>query len=167
MKSKDELLNRDKVSVCRRETTGNMVWDKIVSIDEVVPIKNRVYDLTVESTRNFMTLDCIGVKDTFHLAGVAAKSNVTRGVPRLKELLKVTQNPKAISLTITLKPEYRGSKEKARQVAQDLELTLLKDITIKTAVYFDPSDEESKIEESMEKLDVKEEVEDPKERLSK
>ena len=78
--------------------------------------------------------------NTFHLAGVAAKSNVTRGVPRLKELLKVTHNPKAISLTIHLKPEFRGSKEKARQVAQDLELTLLKDITVKTGIYFDPAE---------------------------
>ena len=88
--------------------------------------------------------------NTFHLAGVAAKSNVTRGVPRLKELLKVTHNPKAISLTIHLKPEFRGSKEKARQVAQDLELTLLKDITVKTGIYFDPpenNDELSTIEE--------------------
>jgi len=85
--------------------------------------------------------------NTFHLAGVAAKSNVTRGVPRLKELLKVTHNPKAISLTVYLKPEYRGSKDKARQVAQDLELTLLKDITVKTAVYFDPDDSETIVEE--------------------
>jgi DNA-directed RNA polymerase II subunit RPB1 len=81
--------------------------------------------------------------NTFHLAGVAAKSNVTRGVPRLKELLKVTQNPKAISLTVTLRKEIRDSKEKARKVAQDLELTLLKDITVKAAIYYDPDDSES------------------------
>jgi len=85
--------------------------------------------------------------NTFHLAGVAAKSNVTRGVPRLKELLKVTQNPKAISLTVTLKPEIRDSKEKARKVAQDLELTLLKDITVKAAIYYDPDDSESVLQE--------------------
>ena len=85
--------------------------------------------------------------NTFHLAGVAAKSNVTRGVPRLKELLKVTQNPKAISLTVTLKPEFRESREKARKVAQDLELTLLKDITVKAAIYYDPDDSESVLEE--------------------
>jgi DNA-directed RNA polymerase beta' subunit len=85
--------------------------------------------------------------NTFHLAGVAAKSNVTRGVPRLKELLKVTQNPKAISLTVTLRPEIRDSKEKARKVAQDLELTLLKDITVKAAIYYDPDDSESVLEE--------------------
>ena len=85
--------------------------------------------------------------NTFHLAGVAAKSNVTRGVPRLKELLKVTQNPKATSLTIYLKPEYRTSKERAREVAQDLELTLLRDIVTKTAIYYDPKDDKTVIEE--------------------
>ncbi len=132
---------------CRREMTGDVIWDTIKSIKEIAPMKDRVYDLTVATTRNFMTMDCIGVKDTFHLAGVAAKSNVTRGVPRLKELLKVTQNPKAISLTVTLKPEIRDSKEKARKVAQDLELTLLKDITVKAAIYYDPDDSESVLEE--------------------
>ena len=66
---------------------------------------------------------------------------MTRGVPRLKELLKVTQNPKAISLSIPLKKEFRDSIDKAREVAQDLELTLLKDIVNKTAIYYDPSDE--------------------------
>lgn len=81
--------------------------------------------------------------NTFHLAGVAAKSNVTRGVPRLKELLKVTKSPKAISLTIYLKPEFRESKEKAREVAQDLELTMLKDVAKRVAIYYDPKDEET------------------------
>ncbi len=85
--------------------------------------------------------------NTFHLAGVAAKSNVTRGVPRLKELLKVTKSPKAISLTIPLKREYREDKEKARLAAQDLELTLLRDVTTRAAIYFDPSDSESVLEE--------------------
>ena len=80
--------------------------------------------------------------NTFHLAGVAAKSNMTRGVPRLKELLKVTQNPKATSLTVFLKPEFRTKKEKAREVAQDLELTLLRDITINARIYFDPTEVE-------------------------
>jgi len=129
---------------------SDVVWDEITELIYLDDPKEFVYDFTVPGNDSFMVDDAIMVHNTlntFHLAGVAAKSNVTRGVPRLKELLKVTQNPKAISLTISLKPEYRGSKEKARQVAQDLELTLLKDITLKTAVYFDPSDEESKITE--------------------
>jgi DNA-directed RNA polymerase II subunit RPB1 len=90
--------------------------------------------------------------NTFHLAGVASKSNVTRGVPRLKEVLKVTQNPKAISLTIPLKKEYRNSKAKAREVSQELELTLLRDMTIKTAIYYDPKDSDSVLKEDRELL---------------
>ena len=149
---KQDILNQQfsqnaTERVCRRDTTREVVWDPIKSIKEVVPIKNLVYDLTVAETRNFMTHSGHLCRDTFHLAGVAAKSNVTRGVPRLKELLKVTHNPKAISLTVYLKPEFRGSKDKARQVAQDLELTLLKDIAVKTAIYYDPSDSETVVEE--------------------
>ena len=85
--------------------------------------------------------------NTFHQAGVAAKSAMTRGVPRLKELLKVTKNPKVTSLTITLKPAFRDNKDIVRQVSQDLELTLLKDIVRKAAIYYDPNDDESIVEE--------------------
>lgn len=132
----------------KEQTTEQVFWDKIVSISECRPSgSGRVYDLTVESTRNFMTGDAIVMKDTFHLAGVASKSNVTRGVPRLNELLKVTKNPKATSLTIYLKPEYYTSKDKAREVVQDLELTLLRDITNKLAIYWDPKDDSTVIEE--------------------
>lgn len=88
--------------------------------------------------------------NTFHQAGVASKSAVTRGVPRLRELLKVTQNPKATSLTIYLKPEYRDSKDKAREVVQDLELTVLRNITNKVGIYWDSNDAETIIEEDKE-----------------
>jgi len=85
--------------------------------------------------------------NTFHQAGVASKSAVTRGVPRLRELLKVTQNPKATSLTIYLKPEYRQNKDKAREVVQDLELTVLRNITDKVAIYWDETDERTVVKE--------------------
>jgi DNA-directed RNA polymerase II subunit RPB1 len=85
--------------------------------------------------------------NTFHQAGVASKSAVTRGVPRLRELLKVTQNPKATSLTIYLKPEYRDNKDKAREVVQDLELTVLRNITDKVGIYWDENDEETIVQE--------------------
>ena len=88
--------------------------------------------------------------NTFHQAGVASKSAVTRGVPRLRELLKVTQNPKASSLTIYLKPEYRNDKNKAREVVQDLELTVLRNITEKVAIYWDGNDENTVIDEDKE-----------------
>jgi DNA-directed RNA polymerase beta' subunit len=142
----------EKGQESRRESTGEVIWDTIKSIKEVVPIKEKVYDFTVEHTRNFMTYSCHVLADTFHLAGVASKSNVTRGIPRLKELLKVTQNPKAISLTIPLKKEYSNSKAKAREVAQELELTLLRDMTVKTAIYYDPKDSATVLKEDRELL---------------
>ena len=43
-------------------------------------------------------------------------NNVTRGVPRLNELLKVTKNPKAVSLTIQMKEQFKSSKDKAREL---------------------------------------------------
>jgi DNA-directed RNA polymerase beta' subunit len=136
------------------ESTGDMVWDKIKSIEEIRPMKGGwVYDITVAETRNFITKSLIGQKDTFHQAGVASKSAVTRGVPRLRELLKVTQNPKATSLTIYLQPEYRNNKDKAREVVQDLELTLLRNITDKVAIYWDESDDFTVVEEDKELLE--------------
>jgi len=78
--------------------------------------------------------------NTFHLAGVAAKSNMTRGVPRLKELLKATPNPKAIELTIPLRRDLRDKKEEARRVSQELEFTLLQDIVTVARIYYDPRD---------------------------
>jgi DNA-directed RNA polymerase beta' subunit len=152
MSHKQEILDyyfnlMDKGQESRRGMTGDVIWDTIKGIKEVTPIKGLMYDVTVDKTLNFMTYDGIIMKDTFHLAGVASKSNVTRGVPRLKELLKVTQNPKAVSLTIPLLPEYSNSIEKAREVAQELELTLLRDLTIKTAIYYDPSDDKTVLSE--------------------
>ena len=71
-------------------------------------------------------------------------------MPRLRELLKVTQNPKATSLTIYLKPEYRDNKDRAREVVQDLELTLLSNITNKVGIYWDKKDATTIIPEDRE-----------------
>jgi DNA-directed RNA polymerase II subunit RPB1 len=97
--------------------------------------------------------------NTFHLAGVASKNNVTQGIPRLRELLKVTKNPKASSLTIYMKPEFRQSKEKARELKQDLELTLLRNITNKVAIYWDPDDEETVLAEDRDLVAFYKEIE--------
>ena len=145
-------MHRDQVTmVSKWKTTNDVVWDKIKTIEEVVPMgEGWVYDITVEDTRNFMTSNLIVAKDTFHQAGVASKSAVTRGVPRLRELLKVTHNPKATSLTVYLKPEYRNNKDRAREVVQDLELTLLSNITNKVGIYWDKKDATTIIPEDRE-----------------
>ena len=92
--------------------------------------------------------------NTFHLAGVAEKSNVIRGVPRLKELLHISKNPKSPGLTIYLKPKYAYDKEKAQEILNNIELTSLKDITIASKIYYDPNDYDTNIIEDKELLDL-------------
>jgi DNA-directed RNA polymerase II subunit RPB1 len=54
---------------------------------------------------------------------VASKSNVTRGVPRIEEILRLTKNPKNPSLTVHLKPIDELEQEKAIQYANMMEHT--------------------------------------------
>jgi DNA-directed RNA polymerase II subunit RPB1 len=76
--------------------------------------------------------------NTFHFAGVASKSNVTRGLPRVEEILSLSQNTKKPSTTIYLKDEYETSVEKAQELKYTLEYTSLRDLTESVAIYYDP-----------------------------
>ena len=76
--------------------------------------------------------------NTFHYAGVSAKSNVTRGIPRLRELLGVTKNLKSPSTTIFLKGDYGNHQNKSQYVKNKLEFTVLKDVVLKNEIFYDP-----------------------------
>ena len=78
--------------------------------------------------------------NTFHFAGVSAKSTIVRGVPRLKEILGVTKNIKTPISFVHLLPEYAYEKEKAKNILDNIELTRILDVTEKTGIYFDPID---------------------------
>ena len=87
--------------------------------------------------------------NTFHLSGVASKSNVTRGVPRIEEILRLTKNPKNPSLTVHLKEIDETNQEKASQYANMLEHTRLKDVVKCFQICFDPDDENTNIQEDV------------------
>jgi DNA-directed RNA polymerase II subunit RPB1 len=78
--------------------------------------------------------------NTFHFAGVASKSNVTRGVPRIEEILSLSSEIKNPSLSIYLKPEDERHKDKARTIMYMLEHTKLQEIVKSTEICFDPDD---------------------------
>ena len=122
-------------------------FDKIISIEEVSNTTNYAYDLTVEDTRTFDCINGLNLFDTFHLAGVASKSNVTRGVPRIEEILRLTKNPKNPSLTIHLKPIDENSQDRAVQFANMMEHTKLVDVVKSIKICFDPSDQSTLIGE--------------------
>ena len=85
--------------------------------------------------------------NTFHFAGVASKSNVTRGVPRIEEILSLSSDPKNPSLTVFLHQEDEEERERAQTIMNMLEHTRLREIVKEIDICFDPRDEDSKIEE--------------------
>ena len=89
---------------------------------------------SIGETSTQMTLN------TFHFAGVASKSNVTRGVPRIEEILSLTGDPKNPSLTVYLKPEDETDREKAQVFMYMLEHTKMDEVVKSVNICFDPDD---------------------------
>jgi len=85
--------------------------------------------------------------NTFHYAGVSSKSNVTRGVPRIEEILTLTKKPKNPSLTIYLRPDDSFDINKSYNIASKIEHTKLKNIIRKAEIYYEPNDFETNIDE--------------------
>jgi DNA-directed RNA polymerase II subunit RPB1 len=85
--------------------------------------------------------------NTFHFAGVASKSNVTRGVPRIEEILSLSASLKNPSLTVYLKPEDETDKDKANTFQYMLEHTKLEEIVKSVEICFDPDDLNTMIDE--------------------
>jgi DNA-directed RNA polymerase II subunit RPB1 len=98
--------------------------------------------------------------NTFHLAGVSSKSNVTRGVPRIEEILRLTKNPKNPSLTVHLKPLDELEKDRAAQYAKMLEHTKLVDVVKSVQICFDPNDKTTTIVDDRTLMDQYYEFED-------
>ena len=80
--------------------------------------------------------------NTFHYAGVSANSKATRGIPRLKELLHVSRNPKAPCNYLYLNDDYKFNEQKVRFIKNHLEYTVFRDIVTSVGIYFDPKHSE-------------------------
>jgi DNA-directed RNA polymerase beta' subunit len=141
------IINGKTVFENRNDMMMDLEFDEIVSIEEVANTTKYAYDLTVVDTRNFDCINGVNLADTFHLAGVATKSNVTRGVPRIEEILRLTKNPKNPSLTVHLKPLDELDQEKAIQYANMMEHTKLVDVVKSIQICFDPLEHSTLIEE--------------------
>ena len=98
--------------------------------------------------------------NTFHSSGISEKSNVTRGVPRLKNLISATKNPQDPILRIFIKPEWRSDKDKVLKVKSQLELITLKDLVSSVKIFFDPNESSTIIEEDRQLLRVYKEFSD-------
>ena len=90
--------------------------------------------------------------NTFHFAGVASKSNVTRGVPRIEEILSLSENPKNPSTTIYLPKELERDQTAATDMIRDFEHTSLRDVVTSVTICFDPDDLNSLIKNDIETI---------------
>ena len=83
--------------------------------------------------------------NTFHFAGVSSKSNVTRGVPRIEEILQLTKKLKNPSLTIYLKEEDQFDMKRAYEIASKIEHTKFGDLIEKAEIFYEPDDKNTLI----------------------
>ena len=78
--------------------------------------------------------------NTFHFAGVSSKSNVTRGVPRIEEILSLSDNPKSLSCTIYLNKLDCYDQNKTKEYISKIENTKLRSLVESIEICFDPDD---------------------------
>jgi len=149
----DEVDGKIQYNKRTSDKFNNLTFDKVRKIEEVPNTTNYAYDLTVADTRNFNIYNGITQKDTFHFAGVASKSNVTRGVPRIEEILSLSSEPKNPSLTVHLKPEDETQKDKAHSIMYMLEHTKLQEVVKTIEICFDPDDLNSLISEDKDTIE--------------
>jgi DNA-directed RNA polymerase beta' subunit len=146
-------LITDELCVLRQASNSDVIWDEIVDIEIIKGDETEyVYDFTVPANQTFMMDSGILVHNTlntFHFAGVASKSNVTRGVPRIEEILSLSASIKNPSLTVYLKEDDHGDKDKANTIQYMLEHTKLSEIVSSVSICFDPDDLNTLIAEDM------------------
>ena len=131
---KDILFNKKFNKTALSVLLETIIYDykkSIVNPGEMVGI---IAGQSIGEPTTQMTLN------TFHFAGVASKSNVTRGVPRIEEILSLSNEPKNPSLTIYLKHNDEDSKENANEIRSKIEYTKLRELINTANIYFDPDD---------------------------
>lgn len=85
--------------------------------------------------------------NTFHSAGVASKSNATRGVPRIEEILSLSENPKNPSITVYFKEDDESTPERVQEFIPLIEHTKLAEVVDSIEVCFDPDDLNTLVEQ--------------------
>jgi DNA-directed RNA polymerase subunit A" len=104
---------------------GDVVWDRIESIERIEPDHEHVYDFSVAGLETFTTAQGVvthNTMNTFHFAGVA-EIDVTQGLPRLIELVDARKEPDTPMMTVYLEDEFAEHRERAHEVVWKIEAT--------------------------------------------
>lgn len=74
--------------------------------------------------------------NAFHTAGSASGSTITKGLPRLREIIQITKNLKQQTMHVYLTPEYSNSKDNAKKAMAKIAYTKLKDLLTHSEVIY-------------------------------
>ena len=162
-------LIENELILLNQAEKSDVIWDEIISLEIIEQSEKYVYDFTVPKNQTFITHTGVLVHNTlntFHFAGVASKSNVTRGVPRIEELLSLHHPIKNPSLTIYLKPDDGTDKQRASTIQYMIEYTKLSEIVKSIDTCFDPDDMNTLIQEDKEMMSQFDEFEKMVEKCS-
>ena len=123
----DDALDErtEAVDALERAVDGDVVWDRIESIETVEPDDEYVYDFSVSGLETFTTAQGVvthNTMNTFHYAGVA-EIDVTQGLPRLIELVDARKEPDTPTMEVHLEDEYATDRERAHEVVWQIEST--------------------------------------------
>jgi DNA-directed RNA polymerase beta' subunit len=126
--SDDVLVLNGVISVKR---DGDIFWDEIVDIELIPDPKEYVYDFTVPGNETFMVNNGIYVHNTlntFHLAGVSSKGVGSLGIPRLKELLRLSENMLQPIMKIHIKEDSRNNIDIVNKIKTYIHEIYLRDL---------------------------------------
>ena len=144
--------DRADLQILQSVSDEEIIYDRVIRIEEVSNEKRWVYDLTVDRTRNFNLANGLCGRDTFHSSGIQQQFNVVDGVPRLEELISASKKPKAPTVTIYLKDQFANDEGRAQMVLNKLRSTAMKDIAKSSEIVYDPNDSATLMSEDTEFL---------------
>lgn len=120
-------------------------WIKIKSIQYFSdPLKEFVYDISVEGNQTFMLSNGIFVHNTlnsFHQSGLTVATVVT-GVPRFLELLNATKEPKMSSNSFVMNKNVNNPFECREIIRDSIIYVNFNDLVIKQSIFINNKQEE-------------------------
>jgi len=114
-----------ELDALEQAVNGDVVWERIESIETVTSDDQYVYDVSVAGLETFTTAQGVvthNTMNTFHYAGVA-EIDVTQGLPRLIELVDARKEPDTPMMTVYLEDEYAEARDRAHEVVWQIEAT--------------------------------------------
>lgn len=141
--TKSNLIGENKLEIDKEVINNdeNIYDDPIIEIieDDLInftPDNNKVYDLTVEDTKNFTLLNGLCMRDTFHKAGTGVGG--MQGIPRIREIISYSKNIQTPIMSIKLNKNIRNDTIMVHRLEAYLKYTTFGNLIDHMDIIYDP-----------------------------